>query len=207
MCDLAKYQYGSSYSTRTQAYSLHRNYVLNRCGASHVVPYPADGPLRRHSPGTLLEAVQSEHLAVLGQRVDGRLLLPDPLGGRPERVAQFALEPAAYTVTSTAAISTAAAATAAAAIGRWGPTIGRPVSPLRGRAARTALLLPLLIRHQILVGRPVHHHLLATRAWVHLRQAHVPDVARRGIVRGHHVRRLTVHHAAAAVVADRNHGR
>jgi len=119
--------------------------------------------LRRRCPGILLEVVQPEHLTVLGQRVDGRLLLPDPLGGRPERVAQFALE----------------ASAADATVYRRRPSIGRPVlsGPVRRRrrAVRPALLLPLLIRHQLLSGRSVHHFLTA-RTRVYLWHAHVPDV-------------------------------
>lgn len=164
---------------------------------------------RRRHPRAVLEAVQPEHLAVLGQRVDGRLLLPDPLGGGLERVAQLALEPAAAVTPGPA--DACAPATTAATVGRDRSPLGRPVAPLgdrrhRGRAVRPAVLLALLVRHQVLGRRPVHHFLSA-RVRVHLRHAHVSHVpgrfARGRSRRGRRWSAVGRRAVVAAVVAGR----
>lgn len=127
---------------------------------------PANSPLGLYCPGTLLEVVKSKHLAVLSQRVDSRLLLPDPLGGRPERIAQFALEPRSNTTSTTSTTTT--------------DTMHAPFSRRRCCCTiRPAVLLTLLLPRLIFTGlRHSHRRFLQTTGpriymW-HARMPYVP---------------------------------
>lgn len=107
----------------------------------------ADHSLRRHRSGTLLKV---ESLAVLGQRVDRRLLLSDPLGRRPKRVAQFAFEPTA----------------SYPAVDDGRPSTRTPVR-CRHWIRHAVGPAPLLaVRHQLLGGRPVQRFTIFYSTWI-----------------------------------------